>query len=487
MASSASLKSFGAELDLRSQLLFLDFTDALVANDPITKLVSSGSTYIHESSHWSHVHGSSIGVLLTLLQRVRDASAVEFSRRLTRSDRQLIARSWRGGHSIESGLRQLAFSDAAQSVGQTWLDLYHTWQVLIDPETLDGPRSLPLRSMDSAVRTTWFQSAGKEMTPLCSSHHKPVLLNTVEGGPPPTITTRLLLECAAALDEIFVHSTGSMAQYADSEFGTMLESAVETEYGLPWRYAQRLAGREVGLLTVQALIDFALNPPVPGLQQDVDQVEWIGFYPPFRYEFACEVLGSEPAWSNPPTLDELQTFWREIEVGTGLQMGRVDTTLTTDSSLQQITESPSRFDLQARMCLFSSASLQADRRSTPERLAFFGTNFAGPGALRMLRPEAYWVEGNWWLFAPLRSADGVYAWPSERLTQDAATELLLEICLNVAMDDLMLGLGESSGNHLPLGTLGENNSAASMVEEAFHSITKVPLRFNYSPRKFATE
>lgn len=66
--------SSGAELNLRSQILFQDQTRTRTS-DLVTAVGSWHKTYVHESSHWARYHGSTVGILLSLLRRTRDQLA----------------------------------------------------------------------------------------------------------------------------------------------------------------------------------------------------------------------------------------------------------------------------------------------------------------------------------------------------------------------------------------------------------------------------
>ncbi|MFE7778949.1 hypothetical protein ACFU5O_34755 [Streptomyces sp. NPDC057445] len=77
--------SSGAELNLRSQILFQDQTRTRTS-DLVTAVGSWHKTYVHESSHWARYHGSTVGILLSLLRRTRDQLAAYTISHLPRQD-----------------------------------------------------------------------------------------------------------------------------------------------------------------------------------------------------------------------------------------------------------------------------------------------------------------------------------------------------------------------------------------------------------------
>ena len=102
-----------------------------------------------------------------------------------------------------------------------------------------------------------------------------------------------------------------------------------------------------------------------------------------------------------------------------------------------------------------SRLLLRERREEIVTLSHFGLIFVDEGALRFVRPDRWWVGGNWWLFPPLEVVDGQYRWPADRIDIDQATTLLCASAVSAAFDDIMLGTGPLTTGHLPVHEMGD--------------------------------
>jgi hypothetical protein len=118
--------------------------------------------------------------------------------------------------------------------------------------------------------------------------------------------------------------------------------------------------------------------------------------------------------------------------------------------------------------------LPEERTTIPCSIPFFGSNFVGEGALRLVRPDNWWIEGNWWLFPPLRVFSGNYGWPIERINQDEATELFLGAALSSALDDILYGTGPLTSSHLPEAPM-RDEAERMAINRHLKEFTGLPL------------
>jgi hypothetical protein len=222
------------------------------------------------------------------------------------------------------------------------------------------------------------------------------------------------------------------------------------------------------------LIDFSLNPPVPGLHPGIASVTWRELYPPSRFVLAASALADHPVEMEHvhPTIASVEAFHSELAAMTGLRLGRVEAPLTRFASVTEALGTPAHLaDVIPNMTLVFAKELLHERCSNVVALSHFGLNFVGEGALRFITADM-WLD-NWWLFAPLRVADGEYLWP-ERIGQDHATDVLIGAAVAAAFDDAIHGVGPLSGRHLPSSLL-QNDADLALIEDRIHKITNMEL------------
>ncbi|MFF0226376.1 hypothetical protein [Streptomyces sp. NPDC004629] len=174
-----------------------------------------------------------------------------------------------------------------------WLNLYYSYSLQLDPEGLtefDFTTWDTRAAFENSLQDTWRQSAGVEMTerPEDTPVSATGPLSLVHTSERP-LTTRILFECAAVIDELFQFE-GAFMRMTDPTLREFLHEEMGGEYGLPWRLASVLAGRDLGGSVDLALIDFALNPVVPGLTSDAPSVDWRELHPPYRFAAAAKAM-----------------------------------------------------------------------------------------------------------------------------------------------------------------------------------------------------
>jgi hypothetical protein len=478
-----------AAFNLRSQLLFLNYPQD--SQDLLLSFAAQNYRFLHESNHWARFHGSSLGVLLSLLRMSRDVLAVHFLHTLTPTQRDHLAERRRAEQRMFSPTSDMSSQAEThiRRLEQDWLMLYDLYRTLLGaaPAAVgDDLVEAKTWAAGHALDLAWFQSADSRMLQYSGTHGSRLAV-----GPAQTevgdgrLTTRLLFECAAVLDEMYMHTLGSLREVLDGSLWEMLSHTFDGDYGLAYRVAERLAGRDIGVTCVLALIDFALNPVVPGLYSGAGTVTWEELHPVRRFTAAARSLARhqsalEHAW---PDNELIHAFYAEIEAATGLRTGRVDARLSAAASLQEaVRPRSSRGEISCTeiipdMTLAYAKRLHEERRTTPVSLAFYGLNFVGEGALRFVNPESWGTENNWWLFPPLRVSSGQYYWPEASINMDEATDLFLGVAVSSALDDIVHGTGPLSSGHLPTVPLRDDGERTA-INGVLQDLTGIQLGWN---------
>jgi hypothetical protein len=229
-----------------------------------------------------------------------------------------------------------------------------------------------------------------------------------------------------------------------------------------------------------ALIDFALNPPVPGLSRGVASIDWRELYPPYRFIFAAYVMGRSSVsgeWGTEgegPSPGQLQEFFDEVARRTDIRMGSIDLILTADPSLRAIANSERHFlERIPAMTLLYAAKLNEERARNARSISHFGPVMTSPDGIRLLDQDA--KDYPWWFFPPLRATgDGKVMWPSDRLNIDEATDLLLASAFSAAYDDVVHDTGPLSHDHLPT-SMFENSSDLAALNSSIKEIMKIDV------------
>lgn len=443
--------SSGAELNLRSQILFQDPTRTRTKG-LVTSVASWHKTYVHESSHWARYHGSTVGVLLSLLRRTRDQLAAYTISQMSRQQTELLHGARSNGLPFLSFKRYPQYTSGELRYNELdWLNLYHAYYVLLDPEGLresDATSWDTQAAFEHSLEDAWRQSAGAEMverpedTPV-SITGALKLIDTSEGP----LSTRTLFECAAVIDELFQFE-GAFLRMADPTLRELLLEEMSGEYGLPWRLASALAGRELGGSVVLALIDFALNPVVPGLTSADPSVDWRELYPPYRFAAAAKAMAD---WKSDlefqyPSHEMTVHFQHMLAQRSGLRMGRVVSRLSGLSTLREAATIPMHLAGRTPAVSFLCASRLLDLREQDAcALTHYGVNFLNDRALRFIDPD----PDMWWLFPMFRVSQGEYRWPAEHVNLIEATDLLISAAVASAYDDVLHGTGPLASDHLP--------------------------------------
>jgi hypothetical protein len=446
-------------LNLRSQILFQDQTRTRTS-DLVTAVGSWHKTYVHESSHWARYHGSTIGVLLSLLRRTRDQLAAYTISHLPRQDVERLHKDRSSGLPFFSFERypkhpkgELRYSEL------DWLNLYFAYYLLLDPEGLtefDAVTWNARAAIEHSLEDVWRQSAGTEMVEFLVDARVGIdgplkLVHTSEGP----LTTRVLFECAAVLDELFQFE-GPYMRRTDPALREFLLEVLNGEYGIPCRLARALAGRSLGGSTVLALIDFALNPVVPGLHSDDPSVDWKELYPPYRFVTAAKAM---TAWETDlefqyPTHEATVHFQHMLAKRSGLRMGSMVTRLSDLSTLREAATTPMHLSARTPAVSLMCASRERDVCS----ISHYGVNFLGERATRFIKPD----RDVQWLFPVFQVSQGEYRWPAEHVNLDEATDLLIGAAVASAYDDVLHGVGPLDRGHLPRSLFDDVGQAEAL-------------------------
>lgn len=327
----------GWSLDLRSHIMFSP--DAF-ESDPGSRDFWH-ATYQHEIAHWVRYQTSSIGLLLTVLQRARAITAQRAINELPDSTRAAVVNRLRAGQPLwtfDSGYDPSLAGPEFAVMGQAWLDLYYAYQLLFDISAVAPLRWHPDEALGSALSDGWRAAcsfSGMNQHPgnyvadrLYRGKVKPV---TIDGY---HLTTRSLWESASTLDELRSDSR-------DGETLRQLEKLVtykleEPGYGGPWAVANRMCPGGTTVIMFLVAVHIATNPPLPYWDQSVRSLTWSDLYPPLRFVKVYDYLRSnlylhEALEGNREGVPEiLDTILRESGITYAIPIGGGHGQLTLD-------------------------------------------------------------------------------------------------------------------------------------------------------------
>jgi hypothetical protein len=256
-------------------------------------------TYQHEVAHWVRWQSSSIGLLLSALQRARGLTAYKALCGLdTRTRAQIIYEARNGAPiwTLESGYAPgFAGEDFALS-GQFWLDQYIAYQVLLDDSAL-GRFRCPEESFSCAIADAWLAFS---TFPNIMGHPGNAVAENIFTGRIESVvrfgyrlTTRSLFECASTLDELRPGEKHAEDVWRDQV--RMINYKLEDEaYGGPWQVANRMCPDGTNAKMVQLAVHIALNPPLPFWDENVKNLSWSDLYPPARFIKVYEYISRFP-------------------------------------------------------------------------------------------------------------------------------------------------------------------------------------------------
>ncbi|WP_163206992.1 hypothetical protein [Blastococcus saxobsidens] len=445
-------------------MLFMDTMREDYA-DALTAVGSQHTGLVHENGHWIRWHGSTIGVLLTLLRRQRDEVAQRFLDGLDGRQRRYAAQSRADGRPLlEQGVPLAPWlDDDVAELALQWLDLLATHRFLFDARGLDGTTlDLPAAVIDCLTELRLSGAIGVE--PLRSgepwfppvAHRREKVLRVDRSA----LSTRLLLECASLLDEAGLRP-GPFHQILPDGVHGQLDHKLTGGYAEPIRQAAELAGRELSFETIHLLIDLALNPSIPGLDRNARMSQLADLYPPARFRRAATAMRDLPDLraGRPPDRSSVLRLQQEITAATGLEVGQVSHPLSSAGTVEEAVRRASD-DVSAFFdaAVQAANDVQAVRRQAPEWVShYYCTTLGRPAALHVLTggtPLPSWPY--------LRVIRGRFHWSAERLTQDQAERLLVGAVVAGAYDDVLSGTGPLRRRHLPDDQFEDSRTVAAM-------------------------
>ncbi|MGW1026323.1 hypothetical protein ACWD4J_21970 [Streptomyces sp. NPDC002577] len=246
------------------------------------------ATLQHEVGHWIRYQTSTIGLLLTLLQRARALTSQRAINGLPNRIRSQILERMRSGLPLWTFERaydpDLAGEDFGV-LGQSWLDLYVTYQMLFDISDVTFRWHLN-EAVRSALSDAWRAAASfKGMVPHpgndVADH---VFQDGVRGVEIDgyRITTRSLWESASTLDE--VRTTWQISPDSQEQLLRMATYKMdEPEYGGPWNVANKMCTGGTTPTMFLIAVHIATNPPLPFLDGKTTKIHWADLYPPIRF------------------------------------------------------------------------------------------------------------------------------------------------------------------------------------------------------------
>ncbi|MBR7826628.1 hypothetical protein KDK95_09955 [Actinospica sp. MGRD01-02] len=440
----------GSRLDLRSDVYF--------GSDPhpsraglVDMFITWNARRVHEYGPWSRFYGSTLGVLLTLLRAARDQAAMEIFLSLDDDTVNDLAELRAADIPIIGADATNLLARAGMSVavrGQNWLDLNRAYEVLLGTQGSDAPVAGLLAE---ALDLTWSANSNHAMRlyrprgPLVYSD------GASEDGGLPTVLD--LLECASALDESDATYSGYVSRFAAPRLGPRVPAKRgDGHFDLVEQCAEDLAGRHLAPGLLLALIDFALNPPVPGLTEGVTEVEVGELCAGSRFAAAARAARESSSGIEHflPTGELHASFCEEIAERTGMRYGLVTHRLTQATSIDEaVTAARSPSSTTSAVALVYADRLHRMRKQDPHLIAHFWVNFLDLGQPRFVDPTL--PDFAWWLSPLLHSAGGKLAGSAalRTMTTESVSKLWTSTALTGAIHDAISAIGPLSIAHLP--------------------------------------
>lgn len=503
--------------------MFLDVSeDELGTSDPAER-ARFAVMQTHEQSHWVHHHASTAGLWLTVLRRTRDALARTWlTEQLTPAQRS-AAQQWRAGGRPLVGFAHRGdvvtwLGSDPDAAAATWLNLDMAVRLFEGADPTGGGESMQttvasdpgahsvaersgsadtartlaverfLRMADSfgapdratvavgdAAITAWMNGEALGGLPvtvddLYQLMPEPVSLrHELDQGLP--LSTALLSECASTLDEFLV-ALGLPATPAEVR-DRAARKLTRHPYGWPWRLANDGAEYTLTPDTMLVLLDFAANPPIPGLDPDARDLRWSHVYPPWRLLNAAAALrrdGASMQVAERPDAAAVTEFQRRLSEISGIPSGRGAAPPALSGDLNAVVR---EFAGRGSSVFYAAAAhdaaqLLAYRARAPHLVTHVSSQLLASdgGRLAGWAPEV--MPPLWTLRSELMFR--------RDLGHAEGNELLRGTAVACAMDDVLTGTGPLSRGHLP-EALFASPGAARVVEDGVRHVTGLTVRF----------
>jgi hypothetical protein len=304
-------------LDLETHFMTVDGTNDVREREDFDSRYAA--RYMHEQSHWTRFHGTAIGAALTAISQSFQLAIFDVFPMLDDEEKSTLMKGRRQGEAICSLHNPKGkHSDLFLNFRLSWLSARVGYSMLFDSRAVDQvdfvnqAQALGFALVDAHLSSyVLFDEIAKQPTAPLEEHA--FWPRSIETRPDGRLTTHQLFECAAVIDEMRAASC-----YQDSYTEQVVQSAFEhlakSSYGLPLRLFMHITESTCSILSVltalQAVIDFALNPPLPPLATYdlLESIQDEELDPPNRFMFACSVMRDHlPRMiANLPTQDSRQ-------------------------------------------------------------------------------------------------------------------------------------------------------------------------------------
>lgn len=318
----------------------------------ITSTLEFGLTHIHENTHWFQHVGTTYGAFMDALRSSQKMSLLRGLRGLPRSKRRrLFDDRMKGGRpfiEIDAQTQYMKESRAVDPaigiVKQIWFD--HQWlHASFDDSKAVGKLGFP--PVDACANvvadvilnccdTHEFESSDFELGAHIDARRwyfegESELSETLVelDGKIQHLTSTGLMECAASLNELQYLQDNAFSVIAPVEHQRIaqlrLEEFEKSSYSIPFKLYRETAKNaciphEIFLLSLNLLIFFALNPPLPPrvLHRPSRSWRWEDVYPPHRFLAGLAILDQIDGIKDAEAITEMRRFIADISDASGL-------------------------------------------------------------------------------------------------------------------------------------------------------------------------
>lgn len=203
----------------------------------------------HENSHWVRFHGTTCGATLAYLKFASERLVHDFIMNLPASDREVISRRRLAGERVfDIGAELSGVSDDCRLARQMWIDLRFAYMSLFDlgAVNIDSPGWSLIDALESACVDAdfWRQRLDPNVLDNARPSIKPMSDRDRVGRvrlAGKEISTRLLYECAATIDQFLAWGADLPSSSFDKFLAPRMVKAFSSEYGAPMELFYRLS------------------------------------------------------------------------------------------------------------------------------------------------------------------------------------------------------------------------------------------------------
>lgn len=466
-------------LDLGTYFLTID---EKLHDEASSMTLAYHSTFVHENSHWIRFHGSTLGAALTALQVASQEIIYDGFARLSPNERHILLNQRKKGVPIFSDKQPNDVgSQQYEEMCASWYADRIGYHLLLDSRAvLPAPRANTSINLMQPRQALGYS--------LCDAHlvssrvlgtaDMQLISRLPEYGWTPRIietswgrlTAHSLFECAATLDE-FVSMSGFMGLpkelgiNAETKCNKLLNRMLETSYGIPLKLFWQITGKGLADLTssisvLMALIDYALNPPLPPAitYATLETIEWEELDPACRFVAACSAVSRISQLSRLPNPAELRCFHDELSSLLGWHsLFLYDGSLATVASSYLPTvkgQDTSLGTLSYKypgMLGYVQSRFWALRLQYPEVISHFG--FIPDINIDVSTDLIFDSAGQGWFMAPLqRLADNRAGFSSGAGWDDSRlSTYMTSLAMHILTGYLINGVGPIPSGVIPLG------------------------------------